>query len=294
GESGKRVEEVRVLQHGVMSGAGDPNEGLRGVRGGEQTTPDLEADGLVAIAMGDEYRDVEAPDALEGVEADGARERTHARPEIAHACQRGDDGDPGARATRSEVERHHAAERLAEGDDERRRHPAGALAVVCGHSVAVEAGLAQPSRAAAAPAVVEGKHVEATVGELLQNVWTPRNADAVAVRPQEGRRASRRPTAGPRIPGVEALAVGRGDPPLIHSPRGPRHVRVAAETHDAGDPACVPARACDPPAGCHAERRHAASPAVGANGPRLRRRSSAVMSSRKRRFLNTARTAVAK
>src|SRR5262249_30657880 len=51
----------------------------------------------------------------------------------------------------------------------------------------------QPSRAAAAPAVVEGKHVETAGGERLEDVWTPRNADAVAVRPQEGRRASRRP-----------------------------------------------------------------------------------------------------
>src|SRR5262249_61693355 len=142
-------------------------EGLRRVRGGEQATPDLEADGPVAIAVRDEHRDMEAPDALQGVEADGARERTHTRPEIAHVCQCGDDSDPGARATRSEVERHHAAERLAESDDARGRHPAGALAVVCGRGVAVEAGLARPPRAAAAPAVVEGEHVEAARGERL-------------------------------------------------------------------------------------------------------------------------------
>src|SRR5439155_1270105 len=141
GEFGDRVEQLRAREDVVVAGAGDAQEALRLARRREQALAECEGHDLVAIAVRDEDRDGDRPDARERVEAiaDQGRQRSIvAAGDVPQRRPRGDDGDTGAGAHARQVDRDGAAERFAEADD---RQPPGAVVGRLG--IEIDAGLAR-------------------------------------------------------------------------------------------------------------------------------------------------------
>src|SRR5439155_2689747 len=213
GEFGDRVEQLRAREDVVVAGAGDAQEALRLARRSEQALAECEGHDLVAIAVRDEDRDGDRPDARERVEAiaDEGRQRSIvAAGDVPERRPRRDDGDAGARAHARQVDRDGTAERFAEADD--RQVPG---AVVGRLGIEIDAGLARPALAAPVAAVVVGQHVDAACGERERDVDASGDVPGVAVRPDErGPRVARRD-----VPRMYTDVVAGGDPALLDARR---------------------------------------------------------------------------
>src|SRR5207245_5020854 len=112
-EFGDRVEEARAREHVVVVSTGDAHEALRLARRGEQPLAEREGHDLVAIAVGDEDRDGERPDARERVEAiahQGRQRPVVTAGDVPERRPGRDDGDARAWSGGGQVDRDGAAE----------------------------------------------------------------------------------------------------------------------------------------------------------------------------------------
>src|SRR4029450_9173991 len=101
------------------------------------------------------------------------------------------DDDAGARPLDGELDRHGAAERLAEAHDAGGRRPAPPPPLVPRPHVETDPRLARTAGALPVAAIVVGEEAHAALAERHQHVGAIRDVAAVAGRPQEEARSRR-------------------------------------------------------------------------------------------------------